>query len=329
MSVLSGKNKLPIFLDAVKISVGCAAAIAIASLLGLKYSVTAGLITVLSIQTTKKESAVIALKRLAAFVAAMLIAFAAFSLLGYNTLSFALYLFFFIIVCRLFDAQSAIVPVSVLVGHILSEEKFNAEILLNEFLLLFVGAGIGVLMNIYLRRNIRKMEQNKQALDSEIKRILLHMSEVVLQDDKSDYNANCFIRLNKLLSEAQNTAALNLNNSLFRTDKSDVLYLEMRRKQCLLLEEMYKDVKEMSSTPEQSYIISSFLKKISEEYHERNDVSLLSEEADGILTRMKDEKMPETRTEFENRAILYALLLKIKDFLYIKRAFMESRSKTA
>ncbi len=326
MSGVSRKNKLMIFADAVKISVGCAAAIVIASLLGLKYSVTAGLITVLSIQTTKKESAVIALKRLAAFVGAMAISFAAFTFLGYNTLSFALYLFLFIILCQLFGLQSAIVPVSVLVGHILSEQRFTADILLNEFLLLFVGAGVGVLMNIYLRRNIRKMEQNKRALDGEIKRILEHMSQVVLIADKSDYNADCFVRLNTLLDEAQSTAAQNMLNTLFHADDRDVLYLEMRRKQCVLLQEMYRAVKELNSTPEQSHVISDFLKKISEEYHEQNDVNSLYSEADEIISRMKQEKMPETRTEFENRAILYALLLKIKDFLYIKRAFMRSRS---
>lgn len=324
MEALSKKNKPAIFLDAVKISLGCAAAIVLASALGLKYSVTAGLITVLSIQTTKKETAVIALKRLAAFGAAVVIAFGCFTLIGYTTLSFALYLFFFIIVCRLFELGGAIVPVSVLIGHILTEEKFTAGILLNEFLLLLIGAGVGVLMNIYLRRNIAKMSKNKEALDNEIKRILYHMSEVVVIPDKTGYDGSCFVRLEELLAQAQDTARQNLSNSVFRTDDRDILYLEMRGKQCLLLREMYKDVKAMNAAPEQAQVISSFLKKISEEYHEQNDVNTLSEEADGIISRMKQEEMPKTRTEFENRAILYSLLIKIKDFLYIKRTFMQN-----
>lgn len=324
MKGISKKNRAMILPDAVKISLGCAAAIVLAMALGLKYSVTAGLITVLSIQTTKKETAVLALKRLAAFLAAILISFLCFTFLGYNTLSFALYLFFFIIVCRVFDLQGAIVPVSVLVGHILGEERFTADILLNEFLLLLIGAGVGVLMNIYLRKNVNKMAKNKEQLDGEIKRILSHMAQVVLVEDKSDYDDKCFIHLNELLSQARETAAQNMSNSLFHADDRDMLYLEMREKQCLVLKEMYKDVKAMDSTLEQSFVISEFLRKISEEYHEKNDVAALSEEADGIISRMKSEPMPETRREFENRAILYSLLMKIKDFLYIKRAFMEN-----
>ena len=37
---------------------------------------------------------------------------------------------------------------------------------------------------------------------------------------------------------------------------------------------------------------------------------------------MKLEKLPEEREEFENRAILYALLLKTKEFLRIKYIFI-------
>ena len=134
-------DKRKILIDAAKISFGCVAAVIISSLIGLKYSVTAGLITVLSIQNTKKETLNIALKRITAFISAALISFLCFRFIGYNTYSFGVYLFFFIIVCQLFEFQSAIVPVSVLITHILTEQKFTLSIIYNEFMLLFIGAG--------------------------------------------------------------------------------------------------------------------------------------------------------------------------------------------
>ena len=158
--------------NAAKISAGCAAAIVISTLLGVKYSATAGLITVLSIQNTKKETAEIALKRLLSFITAIITSFISFHFLGYTTMAFAIYLFVFILICGLFRAQSAIVPVSVLIAHILSEKQFSVQIVINEFLLLFIGAGVGFLLNLYLHKDTKKMAEYRAAVDDEIKAII-------------------------------------------------------------------------------------------------------------------------------------------------------------
>ena len=311
--------------NAFKISLGCVAAIALSALIGLRYSVTAGLITVLSIQDTKKETAVTALKRLLAFIAAAVISSLCFILLGFNTLSFGVYLFIFIMVCFWFDWKNAIVPVSVLVTHILAEGAVTAEILLNELFILVIGAGIGMLINMHLRRNKMKMDRSRGELDNEIRAILERMSQRILTDDKSDYNGDCFKRLYALMQEARRTAYENRNNTLASGSDYDTDYLKMRSEQCHILNDMYRSVIKMDAAPEQAVIISDFLKKTAEEYHEKNDVIALMEELDGIIAGMKRQKMPESRGEFENRAALYMLMLQIREFIEIKFEFMKSR----
>ncbi len=310
--------------NAAKISAGCAAAIVISTLLGVKYSATAGLITVLSIQNTKKETAEIAVKRLLSFITAIITSFISFRFLGYTTTAFAVYLFVFILICGLFRAQSAIVPVSVLIAHILSEKHFDLQIVINEFLLLFIGAGTGFLLNLYLHRDTKKMTEYRAAVDDEIKAIIGRMADRVLVSDKSDYTGDCFRRLDGYMKSARDLAVLNRQNSLINNDNYDLLYLDMRQKQCTILYEMYKSVKEMDSTPEQAHIISELLKKIKDEYHEYNNVSRLLEETNKVITEMKDQKMPESREEFENRASLYNLMIRTREFLTIKKMFMEN-----
>ena len=310
--------------NAAKISAGCAAAIVISTLLGVKYSATAGLITVLSIQNTKKETAEIALKRLLSFITAIITSFISFHFLGYTTTAFAIYLFVFILICGLFRAQSAIVPVSVLIAHILSEKQFSVQIVINEFLLLFIGAGVGFLLNLYLHKDTKKMSEYRAAVDDEIKAIIGRMADRVLVSDKSDYTGDCFKRLDGYLDAAGNIAALNNQNTLIGSDDYDLLYLDMRKKQCTILREMYKSVKEMDMAPEQAHIISKLLKKINEEYHESNNVSELLDETNKVISEMKGQKMPETRDEFENRASLYNLMIRTREFLTIKKMFMEN-----
>lgn len=311
--------------DASKIALGCVLSILLASYIGLKYSLTSGLITILSIQNTKKETVFTALKRLGAYFTAMVIAVVCFKLMGYHVLAFGVYIFVFVMICYKLEWKNAIVPISVLVTHLLSEESIEFSLILNEFLIFLIGAGMGILINLHLHRNRIKMQSKRQALDDEIKSILERMSKRVLVDDKSDYNADCFNRIQELLFEAEKAAYENRNNA-FSYENYDEDYLRMRRNQCNVLYEMYKSVIKINATPKQAHIISDFLYKISIEYHEKNDVKSLLEELDGLFDNMRYQNMPENRTEFENRAVLYSLMLQTREFLNIKYQFVREKS---
>lgn len=318
---ISGKTVF----NAGKISLGCVLSMIAATVLGLKYSATAGLITILSIQQTKKETVITALKRLSAFFCAVVISVLCFNLLGYTTLAFGVYLFIFVMLCMILDWQIATVPISVLITHLLAEKNCDISILLNEFLIFVIGAGVGTIINMHLHNNKQKMNSSREKLDNEIKSILERMSQRILTDDKSDYNSDCFKKIDKLLFEARQVAYENQNNKLIGAESYDIDYLKMRENQCSVLMEMYKSILKISVTPEQSIVISEFLKKTSSEYHEKNDVKNLISELEDIFADMRFQKMPESRTEFENRAVLYSLMLQIKDFLSIKYDFMEKR----
>ncbi len=318
---ISGKTVF----NAGKISLGCVLSMIAATVLGLKYSATAGLITILSIQQTKKETVITALKRLSAFFCAVVISVLCFSLMGYTTLAFGVYLFIFVMLCMILDWQMATVPISVLITHLLAEKSCDISILLNEFLVFVIGASVGTLINMHLHNDKQKMNSSREKLDNEIKAILERMSQRILTDDKSDYNSDCFKKIDKLLFEARQVAYENQNNKLIGAESYDMDYLKMRENQCSVLMEMYKSILKISMTPEQSKVISEFLKKTSSEFHEKNDVKNLISELEDIFTDMRFQKMPESRTEFENRAVLYSLMLQIKDFLSIKYEFMEKR----
>lgn len=305
-----------------KISLGCVTAIVISTLLNLKYGLTAGLLTVLSIQDTKRETLKTALKRLYAFFFAFAISVICFKLMGYNALSFGIYLFIFVNICFIMDWKIAIVPVSVLVTHLISEKSTDIMLIINEFLLFAVGAGTGMLVNIHLHNDNEKMSVCRENLDSEIKAVLERMSVRILSDDKSDYSGDCFKKLDSLMFDAQKTARENYDNSLKNPQTYDIEYLEMRKKQCSILYEMYKSIIRMNTPPEQALIISDFLKKTAVEYHEKNDVRNLIEKLEKIFAEMQYQPMPAERPEFENRAVLYSFMLLLKEFLCLKYEFV-------
>ena len=89
-----------ILINTVKISVAAILAVLFAQTMGLDFAVSAGIVAILSVQPTKKETLRTALARLLAFAAALLISITLFNLLGFTLPVFFLYLVIFILVCQ-------------------------------------------------------------------------------------------------------------------------------------------------------------------------------------------------------------------------------------
>lgn len=117
------RNYNALILKSVKITAGAILAILFASCLNLKYSATAGIITILSIQNTKKETIQTALARGEAFCCALLVSFLCYNFFGYTTAAFGIYLLVFTTLCLTMKWSSAIAMDSVLITHFLAEKQ--------------------------------------------------------------------------------------------------------------------------------------------------------------------------------------------------------------
>ena len=134
-----------IFINTVKISAAAILAVLCAQGLGLDFAVSAGIVAILSVQPTKKETLRTALARLLAFVAAIVISITLFNLLGFSLPVFFLYLVIFILVCQWQKWISAMAMDSVLISHFLSFGKTGISEVTNEILLFLLGWGFGQL----------------------------------------------------------------------------------------------------------------------------------------------------------------------------------------
>ena len=162
-----------------KVSIGSSAAIILADHFGLLYSSSAGIITLLTIQITKKETLRVALRRFEAFIAAVIIAFALFNILGYSPLTFGFILFFFIATCLLLGLKDGIPMNAVLMTHFLIERRMDLSLLLNEAGLMLIGIGIGILLNLIMIGNKKRIRMEQSKLEDKIKETLFwHISVV-------------------------------------------------------------------------------------------------------------------------------------------------------
>lgn len=305
-----------------EVAIACVLSIFIANILGLSSPSTAGIITILSLGNTKHETIIAARNRTLAFLCAMIIAVVCFNVIGFRILGFGCYIFLFVIICLVFQWQEAIAMDSVLITHFMAEGNFGKEILINEILLFIIGTGFGIIVNLIVRKKNRDFEEAAEGVDDEIKLILEKMSEYIKTENKENCNEISFNNLKDKIKIAHICAMKNYNNTLIKKSEEELKYVEMRQKQSMVLEEIYKSIVMITILPKQANDVGKFLKMVSDEYHKNNDVENLIIKLNEILFNMKSEELPKNREEFEARAILYYILRQMEKFLMLKNEFV-------
>lgn len=317
----------PFLLQLIKIAIGSAVSIFIADLIGLNYSTSAGIITLLTIQDTSKETISISIKRIYAFLLATFISYAAFHIFDYNAFSYGIFLFIFIAFCKPLHLSNAASTNAVLVTHYFLQKDMSFSLICNEALLLFIGAGIGTLLNLYMPGKAKEIRAVQHTLEEDLKTVLLRMSEYIKKEDKSDYTGTCFDKLSEDISKGKKQAYAYMNNTFFQESKYFIEYMNMREQQCIVLKDIYNKIINIRTVLPQSNQISSFIYEIGISFGETNNAKALLKKLSDLFEQMKNSPLPATREEFEERAILYSILMDFEYFLQLKKGFSDSLTK--
>lgn len=310
------------WMKVMKIAVGSTVAVMLASGLGLAYGTSAGVITLLSVQNTKKETLAVGGKRVAAFLIALGAAAFSFGLFGYGPLSLGCFLLLFAGICHVLPFQDAIAINTVLVTHFYVEQSMSLAWIQNEALLLLIGAGTGLLMNLYIPGNVTAIRKDQEGIEEDMRKILERMSRALLVESKRAYDGTCFQALETRLKEAAKKAEINRENNLLSDTRYYLDYMRMRKNQSHVLKKIYEDICMLDKVPGQTYPVSEFIRQIFDSFHEYNNAMGLLDRLDEIKAGMKEEPLPVTRSEFENRAVLYRILYELEEFLELKREFV-------
>ncbi len=320
-------NNTELLLKTFKITAGAILAILLATCLGLKYSATAGIITILSIQNTKKETIQTAFARAIAFCCALTISFLCYHLIGYTVFSFGVYLLLFTGLCLTQKWTAAIAMDSVLITHFLAEKTMDSAMVVNEIGLFVIGAGIGVLLNLHLHPKKNQWECEMTKADEQIRVILQRMAERIRTLDRANYDGSCFQSLENQLENAKVLALTNMENTFGISSSYELDYVQMRQFQTQVLRQIYNSIQMISYLPDQAPVIADFFEQISQEYAKTNDVKELFMTLHELLRSMKNQSLPQNREEFESRAVLFYILKQLEEFLILKRNFSEKIMK--
>jgi hypothetical protein len=321
------KNKDYLFkllLNATKIVLATIISIKIAELFGLRNVTSAGIIAILSIQPTKKDTLTTSILKVQSYVSAIIIAYISFLILGINDLSFALYLVVYVLLSFRLNWVSSIAMNTVLISHFLVAKDISISMLINESLLFIIGVGAGLIASLHLKKDKNSIEFLKDYADLKIVRYLVHISNSVSNKELLAEGEEIFASLNEDIEKASIVADENFKNQFKDSDTFDIDYIKMRRKQAHILYEMDKIALNISTKTLSTKMIENFIKEVALEFSKDNTVETLIKKFNALDTDIKSKPLPVTRMEFEDRARLFTILRLLEEFLQIKADFVKN-----
>ena len=306
-----------------KTGIGATLAIIIAKELGIEYAISAGIITILSIENTKKQSVQIAFRRIIAFILAIVISSILFKVFGYGEIIFGLFLIIFIPLAVKLNVKEGIVVSSVLITHLMGEKSVSLFWILNEISILLVGVGIALIFNLFMPNIDKQIKEDQKYIEDTMKHIFLHMANA-MRGKSLLLEHELFNNLEKRIIVARTRAYNNLNNKFFTDTSYYVKYMEMRYKQFEIIKRMKEHFQRFFITYEQTIMISNFTEEVANSIYEENTAEKLLNNLMVLRNNFKTMPLPLTREEFENRAMLFQFLNDMEQLLEVKREFKKN-----
>lgn len=317
---------MKIGLRTIKTVIASVLAILIATQLHLLYATAAGIIAILSVGNTKKTSLKSGLGRVLSLGLAIILSFICFTTLGFHPWAFGVFLLVFIPLSVRFNLADAIVVNSVLITHFLVEKSFSWQMILNETLLMTIGVGLALLLNLYMPDNEKQLKEDIKAIEEDFRTIIFAMAAHLNLEKMAPLDDDC-LDLRAKLRAALNQAHIHQKNQWISEEDYYSEYFSMRLAQLRILQDMVNLLIEIDIDGLFVDELRKVLISTAENFAEENDGKLILWQIEAVYQNYRQKPLPQTREEFENRALLFQFLQSFRSFVEIKAIFYQNEQK--
>jgi uncharacterized membrane protein YgaE (UPF0421/DUF939 family) len=307
-----------------KTSLGTPIAIFISELFHLQNFLSAGILTILCIQNTKKKSIHAAWTRFVACITAMIFSSVFFGILGYNPVAMGLELLLFIPTTVLLKAKEGVVSSSVIILHFFAKGSISLHFIINEVSIVMIGLSVALVINLYMPSIEAKLKQYQVKIEDDFRKIF---EEIIcyLRTNSMSWDGREITETSDLLEKGIQLAFRDVENHLMSNESYYYSYFKMRQQQFDIIERNLTLITSISHMVEQRQMVADFIEELKENIKPRNTALKRLEKLEELQESMQDMELPKTREEFEARAALFQFLREMEDYLIIKSTFKEQQ----
>lgn len=295
-------------------------AISLAQLLQLDFYVSAGILTILCIQPTKKRSIRAALSRFIASLIAIGFAFVFLEGIAYHPVVVGFMILLFIPVLVSLRFADGFVSSSVIIFHIYSVGDLTGSLILNEILLMVIGFGTALLVNMYMPSIEKKLEDYRYQIEVLYAKIL-HEMAIYLKDGNSEWDGKELMETAELLSKAKALAYQDVENHVTRLENKYYRYFDMREDQFEIIERILPKISTLPVLMKHAQLIGDFLNDLADHVHAGNTAYRYLDKLEDVKKEFSHLPLPKSHEEFQSMAALYQVIGELDSYLEIKQSY--------
>ena len=309
-----------------KTAAGAAIAIYIAQLLQLDYYVSAGILTILCVQPTKKKSIRAAFSRFVASLIAIFYAFVFLEGITYHPAVLGLLILLFIPVLVSLRFSDGFISSVVILLHIYDSKNLTMDLFINELLLMAVGFGTALAVNMYMPSIEKRLDSYREEIESLYSRIFQELS-VYLRNGDSDWSGKELVEGADLIEKAKALAYQDVENHITRLENKYYRYFDMRQQQFEIIERILPKITALPVIVGHSHLVADFLQDLSDHVHSGNTASQYISKLDEVKEQFAKMPLPESHDSFLAMAALFQVIEEMESYLEIKQSYKGFNSK--
>ena len=302
----------------IKTAIAATLSLLVAQALGLKFSSSAGIITILDIFETRKATLKGGLKRTLSATIALVLGILVFEIFDYKTWAFAIYLLLFVPISFLLKIELGLGPSSVVVTHLLSYGEINSSIIFNELCLILIGTGFAMLTNLYAPESQDKLKKWIEDIDEDIKDILIFFGDTLVNNLDVKICEGKIKKLEDDITKALNLAIIE-NDNRIENSKNLLIGLSHREREMDILMEMYDDLKSIPKEYADGKLISDLMIDTANNLSDNGDMVKVKKRIEFLQEHFHMMELPETHEDFIIRSSIFQVFRSLNQFIDISK----------
>ena len=302
----------------IKTAIAATLSLLVAQALGLRFSSSAGIITILDIFETRKATIKGGLKRSLSAIIALVLGILVFEIFDYKTWAFGLYLLLFVPISFLLKIELGLGPSSVVVTHLLSYGEINSSIIFNELGLILIGTGFAMLTNLYAPESQGELKKWIEDIDGDIKDILIFFGDTLVNNLDVEIYEGKIKKLEDDINKALNLAIIE-NDNRIENSKNLLIGLSHREREMDLLMEMYDDLKSIPKEFADGKLISDLMIDTANNLSDNGDIIKVKKRIEFLQEHFHMMELPETHEDFIIQSSIFQVFRSLNQFIDISK----------
>ena len=311
-----------------KMAIGILVATLVAKAFNIEFYSSVATIVIVSMLSTKKQSIKLAGIFLIAAIVSLGLASFLFTIFGFSLSVFAVYILIFTFLMYRFDTKSAIITNVVLVMQIYSLETVSVSILLNQFVLMFIGLSVALVFNIFSLDFEDELIDYQKQVENLLNSIFYNMGLCLNNECGKELVKEELEELDKLLSKSRTRSYDYLNSFYIKQNDYYIEYFTMRRQQYHIIVSMQKFIKRKFLNKTEVKLLRDFNDSLVTNTRKFNTCQLQMERLDEIKYHFTHiAELPATKIQLNNRIALHQYLYGLVNLVELKMHFIDNYEK--